>query len=326
PPALDIKTVPANYPDKFDDGIMRRWQCLVCGEVIVSVNRPDICNVCDAGAEAFVLLGELEMVRAEDGPQFEGTLVVLGAGPAGAMAAQSARERCPGCKIIVVGAEATLPYNRTKLSHALQQGDLLSNNAAGLVLHDAEWYAERNIEIRLNSRVGSVDTYAKTISVTSTVDDTTQDIPYDRVILCTGANPFVSRGLIQLDGEEIKEPMVKNISFMRTTLDMEGLRATIGAVETPVHAAMIGGGVLSLEALPALVDSLPKGSSVSILQGSDHVLSAQLNHEYSAHFVKNLNEHVEGRVNFVLNSRAQRVECVKDANGDIRDILYIAHI
>ncbi|GIQ88025.1 hypothetical protein KIPB_010182 [Kipferlia bialata] len=260
------------------------------------------------------------MVRAADKPEFEGTIVVLGAGPAGSMAAISAREESSKAKIIVIGVEPALPYNRTKLSHALHQEHLLHDNAAGLVLHDAEWYAERNIEIRLNSRVDVVDTYGKKITVTNLNDEETVEVKYDRVIFCTGANPWVPRGLIQMEdeGEEVSAKKVTNISFLRSLRDMLNLRASITTLTLPVHAVMVGGGVLSMEAMPSLLDSLPDGSTISILQGSDHVLSAQLNHEYSEHFVKNLNKHVAGKVNFVLNSRAQRILCEKDEHEEVR--------
>ncbi|GIQ85776.1 hypothetical protein KIPB_007505 [Kipferlia bialata] len=295
---------------KFDDGIMRQWACMVCGEIIVSVNRPDLCPVCDAEEDAFELVGVVKAEHAPEGEEFEGTVVVLGAGPSGAMACQTAREHSSKCRIILVGLEDALPYNRTKVSHTLDREELLADNASAMLLHPLEWYEQNRIELNLSMSVESVDVSAKSVSVKACTDGAIKSIPYDRLVVTTGANPFVPRGLIQTSsGDALTHEGVSNISVLRNISDVTGLKASIAGLTSAVHVVMVGGGVLSLEALPALLEALPTGSSVSVCQGSGHVLSSQLTKDNSVTFVKSLEKHTEGRVSFVLNSRAQRIVC-----------------
>ncbi|GIQ89286.1 hypothetical protein KIPB_011717, partial [Kipferlia bialata] len=306
----------AAYPDKFNDGVLRRWQCLVCGEVIIAVNRPDDCPVCDAGADAFILLGVYK-APTEAGDAYEGTVLILGAGPAGATAAEAARKESPKCRIVMVGSETSLPYNRTKLSHALLDQTLLADKAKALLLHDLEWYAERRIELSLGKKVSKVDVDAKRVTVVSVSDGSESQIAYDRVVMCTGAIPFVPHGIVSVDGEPVECGTASNVSPVRTMRDVVSLKTSIGALTTPVHACLVGGGVLSLEALPHLLDSLPEGSTVSVVEFSDHVLSAQLNNEYSHHFLNHIKGHTADRVTFVLSSRVLRVECERVGSNEV---------
>eukprot|EP00727_Mastigamoeba_balamuthi_P005858 m51a1_g1892 putative pyridine nucleotide-disulfide oxidoreductase (576) ;mRNA; f:742169-743968 len=54
PSALPSLRAPPEVPD---DGVARRWRCLMCGEVLVSVGPPQRCPSCPAGPEAFECLG-----------------------------------------------------------------------------------------------------------------------------------------------------------------------------------------------------------------------------------------------------------------------------
>ncbi|MBQ0102030.1 MAG: NADH peroxidase, partial [Firmicutes bacterium] len=45
---------------------MKKWKCLICGEIVESENRPEACPLCKAPGEKFVELKEEEMTWAAE--------------------------------------------------------------------------------------------------------------------------------------------------------------------------------------------------------------------------------------------------------------------
>ncbi len=45
---------------------MKKWKCLICGEIVVSEERPDKCPLCKAPGEKFVEVTETEMTWAAE--------------------------------------------------------------------------------------------------------------------------------------------------------------------------------------------------------------------------------------------------------------------
>ena len=70
------------------------------------------------------------------------TFVIVGAGLAGAKAAESLRDKGFDGKIIVFGSEDHLPYERPPLSKDYLAGD---KSLADFTVHPAEWYREHDI-------------------------------------------------------------------------------------------------------------------------------------------------------------------------------------
>ncbi|GIQ79698.1 hypothetical protein KIPB_000377 [Kipferlia bialata] len=287
---------------------------------------PDICPVCDAGPEAFTLLGTLEeSQRGKTGPQFEGTIVILGAGPAGAAAAEAARKQSEKCRILVIGEEPALPYNRCKLALSLSDEALLSkaptgtltDRAQGLVLHSAEWYKEHRIEVLTGCSVSGIDLDAHEVSV-SDLEGTVQTHPFDRVVVCTGATPFVPDGLVTCDSATVPYGGAANVRAVRNLQDILAIRASITHTTPPIHAVLVGGGVLALEALPPLLAALPPDSTVTVVEAAGHVLSKQLNKENSDHFLSLMEAHLKDKVTFKLSTKVMGVECCKREDGTVQ--------
>ncbi|WP_226480507.1 NAD(P)/FAD-dependent oxidoreductase [Natrinema amylolyticum] len=106
--------------------------------------------------------------------------VIIGDGISGSSAAETLREEDPDAKITVITDEGEPLYNRILIKeHA--KGKLPE---APISIHDEDWYAERDIELSLNTHVTSVDTDA---NVVYTHDS--GDIPYDKLLVATGGTP-----------------------------------------------------------------------------------------------------------------------------------------
>ena len=109
------------------------------------------------------------------------TLVVVGASVAGAKAAEGARTAGHDGRIVLVGDEPDLPYERPPLSKAVLRGEVASESAR---VNDADFYAEHDIELVAGRTVEALDLDAGRVRLNG--DDS---LPFTTAILATGAAP-----------------------------------------------------------------------------------------------------------------------------------------
>ncbi|UCM87756.1 NAD(P)/FAD-dependent oxidoreductase [Streptomyces marincola] len=109
------------------------------------------------------------------------TFVIIGAGLAGAKAAQTLREEGFDGRVILIGDEHEHPYERPPLSK-----DYLTGLAGrgSLLVHEPSWYATNRIELHLGQLAVAVDRTAREVRL----GDGTR-LPYDALLLATGAEP-----------------------------------------------------------------------------------------------------------------------------------------
>ena len=106
--------------------------------------------------------------------------VILGAGPAGVIAAETLRKHATGDDIIVVGDEPEAPYSRMAIPYLLTG----SVDEEGTHLRRAaDHYARQRITL-LRGRAASVDVGARSVAL----DDGSR-LPFDRLLIATGSSP-----------------------------------------------------------------------------------------------------------------------------------------
>jgi nitrite reductase (NADH) large subunit len=134
--------------------------------------------------------------------------------------------------ISIFGEEIRPAYDRVHLS------DYFSGKSANdLIMAPADWYAENNIILHLGDPVKSIDRVNKTVRSHSGIS-----LSYDYLVIATGSSAFVP----SIPGVE-KE----GVFIYRTIEDLEGITAWSRRSRS---AAVIGGGLLGLEAAKALLD------------------------------------------------------------------------
>eukprot|EP01137_Pigoraptor_chileana_P007855 Opistho-2@53965 len=106
--------------------------------------------------------------------------VILGAGPAGVIAAETIRKQAPGDRVVLIGEEDEAPYSRMAIPYLLigQVGEQGTHLRKG----DAH-FQKLGIELK-RLRATSVDTAARSVKLS---DGTQQS--YDRLLIATGARP-----------------------------------------------------------------------------------------------------------------------------------------
>jgi 3-phenylpropionate/trans-cinnamate dioxygenase ferredoxin reductase component len=106
-------------------------------------------------------------------------IVIVGTGLGGASAAGALREQGYDGEVLLVGEQRHRPYELP----ALSKGILLGDTEEPDWVHDESFYAEKNIDLRLGTRVGAVSPGDRTVDI----DGTPQ--PWDRLLLATGSTP-----------------------------------------------------------------------------------------------------------------------------------------
>jgi 3-phenylpropionate/trans-cinnamate dioxygenase ferredoxin reductase subunit len=109
------------------------------------------------------------------------TYVIVGASLAGATAAQTLREQGFAGRIVLVGDETELPYERPPLSKGYLLG---KDERAKIYVHEESWYAEHSVEVLLGRRVTLLDRDAHQVEL-----DTGERVGYAKLLLATGSSP-----------------------------------------------------------------------------------------------------------------------------------------
>ncbi len=179
--------------------------------------------------------------------------VIIGTGIAALSAAEAIRKQDGTAEVLMLGADRHPPYFRIKLSHLLSSPNTAIDD---ILIKKPEWYEAQRIVLRTGAAVARIDTENRQIILLSG-----EEIPYDRLLLATGATPFVP----PVPGAD--KPGV----FTLRTFD--DLHAIQNALENRNRVLVIGGGLLGLEAAYGLMGL---GKQVHVVEALPYLLPRQL--------------------------------------------------
>lgn len=189
------------------------------------------------------------------------TFVIVGASLTGANAAQTLREEGFAGRVVLVGAEAELPYERPPLS----KGYLLGNDERDSVfVHEADWYPQHSVELRLGRRAEHLDRAARTLRL-----DDGETLTYTKLLLATGAEPRA----LDLPGADLD-----GVHLLRRIDDCDRLAA---ALRGGGRVAVIGAGWIGLETAAAAREL---GCEVTVFEPQPTPLHAALGAEMGGFF------------------------------------------
>jgi 3-phenylpropionate/trans-cinnamate dioxygenase ferredoxin reductase subunit len=195
-------------------------------------------------------------------------VVVVGGGLAGGRAVTALREEGHDGPIALVGAEPHEPYERPPLSKGYLTG---ADELDTVFVHPPEWYAEQDVELRLGTRVTAIDRGARRVEV-----DNGDPLPYDRLLLATGAVPRP----LPVPGADELAPR-----YLRTIEDSQALKAAF----TPgARVVVVGAGWIGLEAAAAARNA---GAEVVVLEYAELPLLRVLGPEMGRVFADLHREH-----------------------------------
>lgn len=179
------------------------------------------------------------------------SVVVVGGSVAGFKVAQALRARGHEGPLVLLSDEQHPPYDRPPLSKEFLAGTVADES---LALAPTEWYAASQVELRLGHTATGLDPVRHLVHVGEEV------VPYDHVVIATGARPRTLPAAQGLSG----------VHHLRTRDDALGLRAEL---DRPRRVTVIGGGFIGFEVASTL---LTLGHHVVVVEAAAAPLARSL--------------------------------------------------
>jgi 3-phenylpropionate/trans-cinnamate dioxygenase ferredoxin reductase subunit len=167
------------------------------------------------------------------------TFVIVGAGLTGGAAVQTLREEGFDGRIVLIGDEAHLPYERPPLSKEYLRGE---QEREELFVRPPSWFEENDIELRVGERATALDPDGPAVEL----DD--ERIEADAVLLATGGRPRRMPG-----------PDSERVLYLRTIEDSDRVRDAMGSG----RLVIVGAGFIGAE---VAASARSKGVDVTVLE------------------------------------------------------------
>ena len=179
-------------------------------------------------------------------------LVVVGNGMAGVSCVEQIVKQPHDFDITIFGDEPHVNYNRILLSLVLAG----EKSAEEIVINDTEWYKNHGIRARLGVKITGIDREKRLV-----IDEDGRATGYDKLILATGSSAFIP----PIPGVD-----KKNVHVFRT---LDDTRALLEQARPGLRAAVIGGGLLGLEAARGLQ---VRGCEVTVVHLMETLMERQV--------------------------------------------------
>ena len=201
-------------------------------------------------------------------------------------------------RIVTFCEEPRAAYDRVGLTSFFAHRD-----AEKLMLANMKWYRDQGIELHVGDRANRIDRENQVV-----YSDKGATIPYDIAVLATGSYPFVP----PMPGVE-----TRGVFVYRT---IEDLQRIIAYAKHSKSAAVIGGGLLGLEAAKATYDL---GLETHVVEFAPRLMPRQVDDAGSAILVKQIEAL---GVKVLLNRRTEsivgddKVEGIRFVENDPLDV------
>jgi 3-phenylpropionate/trans-cinnamate dioxygenase ferredoxin reductase subunit len=232
------------------------------------------------------------------------THVIVGAALAGAKAAEALREEGFEGRVVLIGAEPELPYERPPLSKEYLRGEAPREKAR---VHEEGFYEQHDIELRTGTTVTALDTGASEVELADG-----ERLRYDRLLLATGAEPR----RLSLPGADLD-----GVHYLRDLADADAIGARLA--QGSGRVVVIGAGWIGSE---VAASARVKGLDVAVVEMADVPLERVLGREVGEIYAGVHRQHgVDMRLGATLEAfeGAGRVERVQLAGGAAIDCDFV---
>jgi NAD(P)H-nitrite reductase large subunit len=204
--------------------------------------------------------------------------IIIGNSAAGLAAAEGIRELDKEGKIVVLSEEGYLNYSKPMITYFLT-GKV---NLNGVAFKEKNFYRDINIDIRLNTRVKSVDTAKMSL----TAEDGSR-LKFRKLLIASGGKPIIPKikAASAGAGEEVLFDLIDGSNFKEfggiftlTTLG-DAIRIKDYIEKNGVkRISILGGGLIGLKAAEAFLEM---GIDINIIELADRILSATFDRQAS---------------------------------------------
>ncbi len=227
------------------------------------------------------------------------TFVIVGAGLAGAKAAEALRGKGFAGRLVLAGAEEHRPYERPPLSKGYLAGSV---ERSSVFVHAEDWYGEHGVELRLGQSALAVDRAAGQVEFAGG-----EGLGFDRLLLATGSAP---RRLTVPGADAV------GVHYLRTLADCDRLQARLAEVSELV---VIGAGWIGLEVSAAARQA---GVAVTVVESAQlpllRVLGPELARVFEGlHREQGVDFRFQASVAEILSGGDAQVTGVRLADGTV---------
>ncbi len=209
------------------------------------------------------------------------SIVIVGAGQAGASAVAKLRSLGYEGRLVLIGEEPVLPYQRPPLSKKYLLGEVSVEN---LQLRSVNFYEKQNVELHLATRVTEIDCQQKTV-----ITSGGNCISWDKLLIATGSTPRTLPQSIT-NGFE-------HVYTVRTLLDVDVMSPMF---KPGKRVLIVGGGYIGLEAASV---ARKCGMETTLIEAAPRILQRVAAPETAERFVTLHRENdVDIRENTTLES------------------------
>ena len=179
--------------------------------------------------------------------------VIIGAGPAGVIAAETLRKNDASCAIRLIGAETEPPYSRMALPYYLID-DI--DEAGAYLRKSGTHYADMNIEV-MQQRVASVDPEAHSVTLQNG-----SAIDFDKLLIATGSQPI--------------RPPVPGLDLpgVHSCWTLEDGRNIVQGAIKGADVILMGAGFIGCIILEALAE---RGVNLTVIEMEDRMVPRMMN-------------------------------------------------
>jgi 3-phenylpropionate/trans-cinnamate dioxygenase ferredoxin reductase component len=223
------------------------------------------------------------------------TILIIGGGQAGAQAIDTLRREGFRGRLVLIGGEPELPYQRPPLSKKYLSGEMAADR---LPFRHRAFYDEHRVELKLGRRAVRLDPAARQVELADG-----EQLTYDRLLLCLGAE---SRQLT------CPGAALAGVHYLRGLADVAPIQA---GFKPQARVVIIGGGYIGLE---TAATCRKMGCEVTVLEMADRVMNRVAAPSVSQYFAQ---EHRAHGITLICDTRVVclegqgRVESVVCADG-----------
>ena len=190
--------------------------------------------------------------------------VVLGGGMvAGYLAKEYMENGGKSGDLAIVSADDALPYERPPLSKSFLAG---KDTEQSVLINQSDYYSTNGIDIRLNTRVQSIDAQGKRLKTASG-----EEIAFEKLVIATGA---------QVRRLDVPGASSENVLYLRSLSDSRNIRERSASSKS---AVVVGGGFIAMEVTSVLAG---RGLETAMLVRDDRIWKSFFTPEMSAFFSK----------------------------------------
>jgi 3-phenylpropionate/trans-cinnamate dioxygenase ferredoxin reductase component len=215
--------------------------------------------------------------------------VIAGAGHAAGQTVASLRQGGYTGRLVLVGEEPHLPYQRPPLSKKFLSGEL---DVPRLLLRQDKFYAEHGVDVHLDTRVEQIIRGDRAVRLS-----TGATLGYEHLVLATGSRVRT----VTLPGSTLP-----GVHYLRTIADVDAIRSRF---RPGARAVIVGAGYIGLEVAAVAASA---GLAVTVVEMAERVLARMEAPAVAGFFAA---AHRAAGVEILCNSGLARIEGAEQVTG-----------